>query len=640
MNCNTAKCPELARQQKREANARHRARKKAQQAQTEWALTATAAELERERGRTVELLQEQDALHRMSAYQAEAAQLLDFAALAEQLEGELTLYPAGTGYAAVAAPAGLAAAVNSGQQSMPAAPAASTAAAASSGPEAAAAVSSGSSGNALAAALAAFGCSGLDQGAAAAVAAAASDDSVDLDAALAELDDADLALLVQQVQDGSGGDWLDDLQNWLEEPVPTLPTQPAQQPMQVAQPTQAPLQAAQVPQSQQQPQQQPVSKRRQQVEAEEALLRELTREPPLPVRWDQYPLQPPSWLLRVACRAMQLSPISVLELSARRFLQKLENSMQQWEACPGSRRQIEHLIAARMADRQYCLQQLVQHRPADLLAVWSKFACPAPPAGTTFPDGRPAMHSALLPAAQYMEANLSAHQLSQVHQAWQRFVQGSQAAQQRRAQSTAVLHQAAAQQCISWQKQSTKPSGGCTAERAEAFCSMAESTGGLAVEPVDLATRLLDLQGALLRALTTIQMARVLLASSPFFPDLAQIGPWLFARGTAATATLGGGPTPNSSLGASGVGRSAAAGAGTTPAGTDSDSARDAATDALLPVGFADVLLEERMQAIQEHPVHKLSGGEVRTASCHSGGSGHDPAHLFAAAVSMGMPGW
>ena len=178
-----------------------------------------------------------------------------------------------------------------------------------------------------------------------------------------------------------------------------------------------------------------------------------------------------------------------------------------------------------------------------------------------------------------MEANLSAHQLGQVHQAWQRFVQGSQAAQQRRAQSTAVLHQAAAQQCISWQKQSTKPSGGCTAERAEvracvlsmgashfngrpcwfcrcctlataqpaaqpclqlgsacssallplhrlaqytlhtvawpaealhatpqllpatpyhrllqAFCSMAESTGGLAVEPVDLATRLLDLQ--------------------------------------------------------------------------------------------------------------------------------------------------
>ncbi len=251
----------------------------------------------------MELLQEQDALHRMSAYQAEAAQLLDFAALAEQLEGELTLYPAGTGYApVVAALGGPAAAVSSGLQSVPAAPAASTAAAASSEPEAAAAVSSGSSGNALAAALAAFGCSGLDQGAAAAVAAAASDDSVDLDAALAELDDADLALLVQQVQDGSGRDWLDDLQNWLEEPVPTLPTQPAQQPMQVAQPTQAPLQAAQVPQSQQQPQQQPVSKRRQQVEAEEALLRELTREPPLPVRWDQYPLQPPSWLLRCAQR--------------------------------------------------------------------------------------------------------------------------------------------------------------------------------------------------------------------------------------------------------------------------------------------------------------------------------------------------
>ncbi len=76
-------------------------------------------------------------------------------------------------------------------------------------------------------------------------------------------------------------------------------------------------------------------------------------------------------------------------------------------------------------------------------------------------------HASLLPLQQYMEANLSAHQLSQVHEAWQRFVRGSQAAEQRRAQSTAVLHQAAAQQCVSWQKQSTQPSGGSTAERAD-----------------------------------------------------------------------------------------------------------------------------------------------------------------------------
>lgn len=54
---------------------------------------------------------------------------------------------------------------------------------------------------------------------------------------------------------------------------------------------------------------------------------------------------------RVAARAIRLSPNSLLEHNARRFLQKLEDSMQRWEACPGSRRQIEHLIAARMADR-------------------------------------------------------------------------------------------------------------------------------------------------------------------------------------------------------------------------------------------------------------------------------------------------
>lgn len=49
--------------------------------------------------------------------------------------------------------------------------------------------------------------------------------------------------------------------------------------------------------------------------------------------------------------------------------------------------------------QHYCMQQLAEYRPADLLTLFSKFACPPPPAGSTFPDGRPLMHSALLPAA-------------------------------------------------------------------------------------------------------------------------------------------------------------------------------------------------------------------------------------------------
>lgn len=68
---------------------------------------------------------------------------------------------------------------------------------------------------------------------------------------------------------------------------------------------------------------------------------------------------------------------------------------------------------------------------------------------------------------QYLEATLSDRQLAQLHEAWLRFHQASQAAQQRRAYSTASLHHAAAQQCVSWQRQSTLPHGGCTAERAE-----------------------------------------------------------------------------------------------------------------------------------------------------------------------------
>ena len=54
---------------------------------------------------------------------------------------------------------------------------------------------------------------------------------------------------------------------------------------------------------------------------------------------------------RLATRAIRLVPVSLLERNTRRFIEHLQESLQRWEACPGSRRDIEHLIAARMADR-------------------------------------------------------------------------------------------------------------------------------------------------------------------------------------------------------------------------------------------------------------------------------------------------
>lgn len=76
---------------------------------------------------------------------------------------------------------------------------------------------------------------------------------------------------------------------------------------------------------------------------------------------------------------------------------------------------------------------------------------------------------ALRPPAlqQYLQANLTPKQLGQLREAWQRFQQGCQAAQQRRNNATSGLHCAAALQSVSWQKQSMLPSGGCTAERSQ-----------------------------------------------------------------------------------------------------------------------------------------------------------------------------
>ena len=346
MSSPAAKCPELARQQKREANARHRARKKvggsvgvgglaslapcalevcctlagavlrerhscpavppwppqAQQAEMEWALTATAAELDRERDRTAELLHEQEALHKMSAYQQEAAQLLDFAALAEQVEGELTLYPTSGGAypnqecvgALGALGAALTALTNGSDPQAVQAMLEEDTQAAGAPPrsgfvttifEAALSSFGGSSGGvrrsaAADAAAAVSSSSGLAQGAApAAAAAAAAADDVDLDAALADLADADLSLLRHQAQGGIGEDWLDALlfDDPVQTPQPPAPLQHAPQPQQ---------QAQNVVQAQAKP-----------AEANAIDLRMLM---PGQGVWffDNYPLHPPAWLLR------------------------------------------------------------------------------------------------------------------------------------------------------------------------------------------------------------------------------------------------------------------------------------------------------------------------------------------------------
>lgn len=67
-----------------------RCRPQAEQAQAELTLQLTAAEIEQERAAAAELLCHQEALSKLTAYQLEAVQVLEFAALAEKLEGELT----------------------------------------------------------------------------------------------------------------------------------------------------------------------------------------------------------------------------------------------------------------------------------------------------------------------------------------------------------------------------------------------------------------------------------------------------------------------------------------------------------------------------------------------------------------------
>lgn len=294
----------------------------AAQAQTEWALAATAAELERERGRTAELLHEQDALHMMSAYQEQAAQLLDFAGLAEKLEGELTLYPDGASARTV-----VASTAHGGQdvhvQAALAAlgPSLQPGGAFAAAVPAAAVPNGGGSMQHVEAAGGTLGGAGItgvtscglvsDQPA---VPAAALDmtaaDSLELDEALAELADADLSLLLQQAQGqpgrlgGSGDDWLDALQ-WTDEPQqPQPPPQQAHQPQQQHR-QQQPQPPPQQPQQQVQPAASPLQALVKQQEEKERGVREMIQRffshsagtDLMAQLWALYPRQPPTWLL-------------------------------------------------------------------------------------------------------------------------------------------------------------------------------------------------------------------------------------------------------------------------------------------------------------------------------------------------------
>lgn len=68
---------------------------------------------------------------------------------------------------------------------------------------------------------------------------------------------------------------------------------------------------------------------------------------------------------------------------------------------------------------------------------------------------------------QYLQANLTADQLQELEAAWRRYQTSTEAARQQRTAAAVQLQYAAAVQSISWQKQSTQPSGGCTAERSQ-----------------------------------------------------------------------------------------------------------------------------------------------------------------------------
>ncbi len=68
---------------------------------------------------------------------------------------------------------------------------------------------------------------------------------------------------------------------------------------------------------------------------------------------------------------------------------------------------------------------------------------------------------------QYLQANLASSQLKELEAAWGRYQASTDAARVQRTSAAVQLQYAAALQSISWQKQSTQPNGGCTAERSQ-----------------------------------------------------------------------------------------------------------------------------------------------------------------------------
>lgn len=68
---------------------------------------------------------------------------------------------------------------------------------------------------------------------------------------------------------------------------------------------------------------------------------------------------------------------------------------------------------------------------------------------------------------QYLQANLGPEQLKELEASWARYQASTEASRLQRTTAAVQLQYAAALQSISWQKQSTQPSGGCTGERAQ-----------------------------------------------------------------------------------------------------------------------------------------------------------------------------
>lgn len=75
-------------------------------------------------------------------------------------------------------------------------------------------------------------------------------------------------------------------------------------------------------------------------------------------RWLNWSTHQPTLLPRLVCllrrlatAGMKLLPKAALAARNACFMERLQHTVQQWEACPGSRAQLEHIIASRLSDR-------------------------------------------------------------------------------------------------------------------------------------------------------------------------------------------------------------------------------------------------------------------------------------------------